>query len=129
MSQAGPTTAISPRFALASAAVSHSSEGVSAERAAEIISKCERVSERAQSHFEKHRQLWTNRQYGELLARDGQRMALRPPGMPDDRKAHLTRAADSMVLQRHGKRLAKIEQAANNMLGRNAHDNKQAVGR
>jgi hypothetical protein len=102
---------------------------VSAERAAEINSKCERVSERAQSHFEKQRQQWVNRQYGELLARDGPRMVLRPAGMPDDRKAHLARAADSMILQRQARRLAKIERAANNMLGKGEHNQKQDVGR
>jgi hypothetical protein len=129
MSRAEPATAISPRFAAASSALSRASAGLNAERAAEITSKCERISERAHSHFEKHRQLWTNRQYGELLSRDGQRMALRPHGMSDDRKAHLVRAADSMVLQRQARRLAKIERAASNMLGKGGRDNSQGAER
>lgn len=129
MSRAEQTAAISARFASASSTVSHPSVSVSAGRAAEITSKCERVSEQAQSHFEKHRQLWTNRQYGELLARDGGRMALRPPGMPDDRKAHLTRAADSMILQRQTRRLAKIERASNNMLGKGNQYSRQGMER
>lgn len=129
MSQTGQAAAISSRFASVSAPMPQLSAGVSAERAAEITSKSERVTERAQSHFEKHRQLWTNRQYAELLARDGARMALRPPGVPNDRKAHLTRAADSMILQRQARRLARIERAANNMLGHGERDRKQEVGR
>ncbi len=129
MSQAGQPAAISSRFASVSAAMPQSSAGVSAERAVEIIAKGERVSELAQSHFEKHRQLWTNRQYGALLAREGERMTLRPHGMPDDRKAHLARAADSIVLHRQAKRMAKIERVANNMLGKGEQSNKNDLGR
>lgn len=107
-------TAISPRFASASAAPAETSR-VSSERAAEISAKRDAVASRAEAHFEKHRQLWTNRQYGVLLARDGERMDYRPNGMGDDRKSHLMRAADYLVRQRQANRLARIERAAINM--------------
>lgn len=128
MNPAGQPAAISSRFASVSAAPQPSA-GVSAERAVEITAKGKRISELAQSHFEKHRQLWTNRQYGALLAREGERMTLRPHGMPNDRKAHLARAADSIVLHRQAKRMAKIERAANNMLGKGERSNKNELGR
>jgi hypothetical protein len=115
VSGAAQTAAISPRFSSASS-VTAQSPGVSPERVVEISAKRERVTERAESHFEKNRQKWTNRQYGELLSRDGERMTLRPAGMQDDRKAHLMRAADYMVRQKQANRIAKIERAANNML-------------
>lgn len=106
---------ISPRFASASVAQS-ALPTVSPERAAEVSAKAERVTARAEAHFEKHRQLWTNRQYGQLLARDGERMAFRPNGMADDRKAHLMRAADHLVRQKQAQRISNIGRAAENMM-------------
>lgn len=120
--------AISPRFASVSVAQSAPAT-VPPERAAEVIAKAERVIAKAEAHFEKHRQLWTNRQYGQLLARDGERMAFRPNGMADDRKAHLMRAADHLVRQRQAKRLVKIERAANNMLNRPDRGRDVSLGR
>lgn len=77
------TRTISPRFASVSVAQS-TPASLKPERAAEVSAKAERVTAKAEAHFEKHRQLWTNRQYGQLLARDGERMAFRPNGMADD---------------------------------------------
>lgn len=121
-------TAISTRFASASVALS--TPPVSPERAVEVSAKAERVTAKAEAHFEKHRQLWTNRQYGQLLARDGLRRNLRPPGMVDDRKAHLLRAADNLVRQRQSVRLSSISRAAEKMLT-NSHDRKHShsIGR
>lgn len=110
-----PRAAITPRFASASVA-RPTPQTVSPERAAEVSAKVERVTAKAEAHFEKRRQLWTNRQYSQLLAREGSRMELRPPGMVDDRKAHLMRAADHLVRQRQSVRLSSISRAAQNML-------------
>lgn len=107
--------AISPRFASVSVAQSAPAT-VPPERAAEVCEKAESVTAKAEAHFEKHRQLWTNRQYGQLLARDGERMAFRPNGMADDRKAHLMRAADHLVRQKQVQRISKIARAADNMM-------------
>ncbi|MBB4858173.1 hypothetical protein HNO88_001492 [Novosphingobium chloroacetimidivorans] len=107
--------AISPRFASVSVAQSAPAT-VPPERAAEVCEKAERVTAKAEAHFEKHRQLWTNRQYGQLLARDGERMAFRPNGMADDRKAHLMRAADHLVRQKQVQRISKIARAAQKMM-------------
>lgn len=115
--EASARNAITPRFASASVTQSNS-VSVSPARAAEVTAKAERVTARAEAHFEKHRKTWTNRQYGELLARDGERMVLRPRGMVDDRKAHLMRAADHLVRQRQAARLSSINRAANNLLHR-----------
>ena len=122
--------AITPRFATASVAQTPSkTQTVTPERATEITSKAEQVTARAEAHFEKHRQVWTNRQYGKLLARDGERMAFRPNGMVDDRKAHLMRAADHLVRQRHSKRMTQIEKAANHMIDRPHTDKSTGFGR
>lgn len=107
--------AISTRFASASVA-RPVPQTVSPERAADVSAKTERVTAKAEAHFEKHRQLWTNRQYSQLLAREGERMDLRPPGMVDDRKAHLMRAADHLVRQRQSVRLSSIIRVAENMI-------------
>ena len=107
---------ISPRFTSASVAQS-APTAVSPDRAAEVSAKAERVTAKAEAHFEKHRHVWTNRQYGELLSRDGGRMAMRPAGMPDDRKAHLMRAADHLVRHKQAARLTKIDRAAERMSG------------
>lgn len=129
MRDASQTGAISARFSSVSAAVPPPSYAVSGDRAADIAAKAERVSEQARSHFDKHRQLWTNRQYGALLAREGGRMTLRPHGMPDDRKAHLTRAADALVLHRQAKRLARIERAADHIARQGDRSSKRELER
>jgi hypothetical protein len=102
---------------------------VTPERAAEISAKADRISAKAEAHFDEHRQQWTNRQYGRLLARDGERMEFRPNGVADDRKAHLMRAADALIRQRQSKRLMKIERAANSMLDRPQAGYNHALGR
>ena len=121
--------AISEGFASASAA-RPIPQTVSSERAAEVSAKTERVTAKAEVHFEKHRQLWTNRQYSQLLAREGGRMDLRPSGMVDDRKAHLMRAADHLVRQRQSVRLSSIIRMAENMMAqRNMEERSHMRGR
>ncbi|WP_257541665.1 hypothetical protein [Sphingobium sp. CFD-1] len=71
---------------------------------------------RAEREFRENREQWTRRQYGELLARDGERLVLQPPGATDDRKAHLMRAAENMVNRNHATRLAGINRAAEKLL-------------
>jgi hypothetical protein len=106
---------ITPKFTSASVA-RVTPQTVSQERAAQITEKAERLTAKAEAHFEKHRGAWTNRQYGKLLARDGERMELRPQGMMSDRKSHLMRAADHLVRQKQAARLTSINRAASNML-------------
>ncbi|KTR83769.1 hypothetical protein NS277_07325 [Novosphingobium barchaimii] len=103
---------------------------MTSERTAEINAKADRITAKAEAHFEKHRQQWTNRQYGRLLARDGERMEFRPSGMAQDRKAHLMRAADQLVCRKQSMRLALIEQAASNLrAGRCENRNQSTIGR
>lgn len=108
---------ITSRFGAASAQ-SAATPSISAARVAEVSARRDAVAERATAHFEQHRATWTNRQYGELLARDGERRALRPNGIADDRKAHLQHAADNLVRHRHAKRVATIHRVADRMMGR-----------
>lgn len=120
---------ISPSFASASAERS-SAPAVSPERAVEITSWADRTTARAEFEFRENREQWTNRQYGELLARDGERMSLRPPGATDDRKAHLMRAAEHIVRRNHAARIAGINNAAHKLLaGETLESKKGDLGR
>src|SRR3546814_2674086 len=64
---------LSSSFAAASAERS-SAQAVSPERAAKIASWADRTTARAEREFRENREQWTRRQYGELLARDGERL-------------------------------------------------------
>lgn len=116
---------ISSSFAAASAERS-SAAAVSPERAAKIISWADRTTARAEKDFRENREQWTRRQYGELLARDGERLVLQPPGATDDRKAHLMRAAENMVNRNHATRLAGINRAAEKLLAGQTLQSKRA---
>src|SRR3546814_616843 len=73
---------------------------------------------------------WTRRQYGELLARDGERLVLQPPGATDDRKARLMRAAENMVNRNYAIRLAGINRAAEKLLaGQTLQSKRTDLGR
>lgn len=121
--------AISSSFTSASAQRSPAIN-VSPERANEISSWAERSTERAEREFRENREHWTNRKYGELLARDGGRLSLQPPGSTDDRKAHLMRAADHMVRRNHATRLANIHQTAEKLLaGKTLQTSNNELGR
>ncbi|MFS0735589.1 hypothetical protein ABC347_00930 [Sphingomonas sp. 1P06PA] len=121
--------AISPSFASASAERS-SAPAVSAERAAEINSWADRTTARAENEFRENREAWTNKQYGELLARDGERLSFQPSFATDDRKAHLMRAAEHMVKRNHAARLAGINRAAEKLLaGETLESKKGDLGR
>jgi len=120
---------ISGAFTSASAERS-SPPSVSPERAARISSWADRASARVEHEFQENRERLTNRQYGELLARDGARMSLQPPGATDDRKAHLMRAAEHIVNRNHMARLRDINRAAEKLLsGKTLASNKDERGR
>src|SRR3546814_13594056 len=72
---------ISSSFAAASAERS-SAQAVSPERAAKIASWADRTTARAEREFRENREQWTRRQYGELLARAGERLELRSEERP-----------------------------------------------
>jgi MoxR-like ATPase len=95
----------------------------------DISAKLERVSERAEAHFEKHRSAWTAKQYAVLLAKDARSPSLRPYGMPDDRKERLMRAADYMVRGRFQKRMNDISRAADRMQRGVSKNSEKDVGR
>src|SRR3546814_10100435 len=119
---------ISSSFAAASAERS-SAQAVSPERAAKIASWADRTTARAEREFRENREQWTRRQYGELLARDGERLVLQPPGATDDRKARLMRAAENMVNRNYAIRLAGINRAAEKLLAGQTLQSKRKIGR
>ena len=72
------------------------------------------VTDRANAHFEKHREGWITKKYGELLRNDGQHPSLTPPGHVEDRSARLMRAAEHLVNRKQVTRLQKISAAGRN---------------
>lgn len=70
------------------------------------------VIDKAQSHFEKHREAWVARRYTQLLMQDAPAPALKPHGSVEDRSAHLMRAASHIVDRRQEARLSVIRSAA-----------------
>src|SRR3546814_14515137 len=120
---------ISSSFAAASAERS-SAQAVSPERAAKIASWADRTTARAEREFRENREQWTRRQYGELLARDGERLVLQPPGATDDRKARLMRAAENMVNRNYAIRLEGINRADEKLLaGQTIQYKRPEIGR
>lgn len=102
------------------AAVAAKPEGraVINERVSHIEAKRARVAERAEAHFEKHREKWTASKYRDLLARDAPAPALKPSWAIEDPSARLMRAAKHLAERRHAGTLKRIQVAADRMSGR-----------
>jgi hypothetical protein len=81
------------------------------------LSKAERVLARCEAHFEKHRDQWTAKRYGELLVKKGIAPALRPVWAIDDSSAHLFRTAKVLVEHKQKMRLNRINRIASRMRG------------
>lgn len=121
--------AVTPLFASASSQKS-ATPAVSPERAAEIQSWASRTAAKAENEFKENRELWTNQEFGKLLAKDGGRLEFRPDGATDDRKAHLMRAAERMVHRSHAARIEGINRAAEKLLaGETLEKQKKDIGR
>jgi hypothetical protein len=84
---------------------------------APLPDKAERVLSRCDAHYEKHRDKWIAKRYETLLLKEGTQPALRPSWAQDDRKAHLYRAATSLVQRKQQMRLQKINTTARRMMG------------
>ncbi|MEC3949296.1 hypothetical protein [Sphingobium sp. HWE2-09] len=106
---------ISSSFAAASAERS-SAPTVSPERAEKINSWAKMATEKVGQNYEQTRHAWVNQKYGELLARDGERLSLKPAWAVDDRKAHLMRTAEYIVRRRFEERLSNINRVAEKLL-------------
>ena len=87
-------------------------------RNASVQSKAERVSQFAQSSFERCERQWTNQFYDRLLKREGNAPTLQPSWSANDRSAHLMRAAEKLSVQRHMKNMNRIDRVADRMAGR-----------
>ncbi|MEJ7928293.1 hypothetical protein WG908_16215 [Sphingobium sp. AN641] len=84
--------------------------------AAKVHRAADRVREKAQSHYEKHRDTWVARHYGKLLLKAMPTLALTPPGMWSDPKIALMNRARNEVQRNHAKRLQFIETVRKAML-------------
>lgn len=90
---------------------------ITSSRDASVIERAERISRRAETHFEKHREQWISTRYRQLLLKEGAQPSLRPMGASDDRKAHLYRAATFLTERKQASRIQRIERATNRMQG------------
>lgn len=70
-----------------------------------------RVLQKAEEHFEKHKDRWTAKVYGELLKRESPAPALKPFGLAEDRTATLMRAATHLVERKQFLRIGAIKRA------------------
>lgn len=77
--------------------------------AAKVHRAADTVREKAQAHYEKHRDTWVARHYGKLLLKAMPTLALTPPGMWNDPKIALMNRARNEVQRNHAKRLQVIE--------------------
>lgn len=101
------------------------------EKAAIVLGRADRISAKATAHFEKHRERWITRTYGQLLLSSGIAPSLRPRlAAPQDQKAQLYRAAQILVHQRQRQRLQRIHQSAHQMaLQRSPRGQGNSLGR
>lgn len=106
---------ISSSFAAVSAERS-SATAVSPERAEKINNWAKMATEKVGKNYEETRHAWVNQKYGELLARDGERLSLKPSWAVDDRKAHLMRTAEYIVRRKFEEKLSNINRVAENLL-------------
>lgn len=77
-----------------------------------LTSRKEGVLDKAQAHFEKHREAWVTKRYAQLLKQDSPAPTLKPHGVVEDRSAHLMKAAAYIVDRRQEARLSVIRSAA-----------------
>lgn len=86
---------------------------------AQTDQRADQIKAKAQQHFEKHKGLWTQREYTKLLRADSP--ALRhpaPQGVTVDRKGVLMRRAEGKVQRRQDERLDRINQGRKNIIAR-----------
>lgn len=83
---------------------------------AKVHRAADTVREKAQAHYEKHREQWIVRQYGQLLTKSAPTLTLHPPGMAVDPKIALMHRARKEVAHRHTQRLWQIDNARKSML-------------
>lgn len=80
-------------------------------RIEEIHQKAQQVTKHSYEHLKKHRHNWVERQYVQLLKSTGNTRDFHPSWSSHDKSAHLRRAAEHLVTQRHYKRLRTIQKA------------------
>lgn len=87
-----------------------------------LVERKVRLIEKAESHFEKHRESWIANRYHALLKKDAPAPALTPPGASEDRTSRLMRAASHLVDRKQAGRIKAIERASLKGLARSAKD-------
>lgn len=82
-------------------------------RASETVSERKvRLIEKAEAHFEKHRDRWVASRYQTLLRKDAPAPSLKPPGTIEDRTSRLMRTAAHLADRKQAGRIRMIEGAS-----------------
>ncbi|AUW58046.1 hypothetical protein C1T17_07930 [Sphingobium sp. SCG-1] len=84
--------------------------------AAKVHRATDTVREKANAHYEQHREVWVARHYAKLLLKSAPTLVLTPPGISNDPKVALMNRARNEVQRNHAKRLQVIEMVRRAML-------------
>ncbi len=110
---------LSPKFESSSAPPrERSPSSGAAHRTVESVEqKSARVTERAEAHYERHRDKWVDTRFVKLLSEDPPAPSLKPDGAVENRAARLWKAAEYLAHLKHLRTIHKIENAASKLRG------------
>jgi hypothetical protein len=82
---------------------------------AKAMRAADQARHQAKQHYEKHKDAWAQKRYGDLVSKQGRTLTLAPPGNSNDPAQVLMSRARSEVAGRQSARLERIEKAKENM--------------
>lgn len=82
---------------------------------AKVMRAGDQARHQAKAHYQKHKESWAQKRYGELLSRHGNTLSFAPPGQANDPAQALMSRARTEVASRQNARLERIEKAQANM--------------
>lgn len=77
-----------------------------------LVERKVRLIEKAEAHFDKHRDRWVASRYRMLLRKEAPAPSLKPPGVAEDRTGRLMRAACHLADRKQSGRIRTIERAS-----------------
>jgi hypothetical protein len=116
------TVTLSPQFAKAAASSVPTPSRAEIRASETITEKGDRIAKRAETHFEKQRPKWVAARFDALMKKDAPAPALRPRGMPDDKRERLLRAASHLVDRKQHARMHRISRVIDRHISRNSDD-------
>lgn len=96
----------------AAVASSRMSEASPPRRSESLVERKVRLIEKAEAHFDKHRDRWVASRYGMLLRKEAPAPSLKPQGVAEDRTGRIMRAACHLADRKQAARIKTIERAS-----------------